>query len=91
MYRLTQNGRELCQAYLTELQAKKKEILDAGIDTADETTLPTEEDIIADIEFIGISEDDPEGPCYYNGWAVTDNYDADYPLLLKVGRDLIEN
>ena len=89
-YMLTENGKKIVNNYILELEAKRKEILDAKKDTADETTLPTLEDIVNDIQFCGVNEDDPDGPCYYNGWGVTDNYDADYPILLKRGRDFIE-
>lgn len=88
-YVLTENGKENVRSYIRELEAKRKEILDAGKDTADETSLPTEEDILSDVELTGISWDDPDGPCYYNGWGVTDNYEADAPICLKLGRDLI--
>ena len=88
-YVLTENGKENVRSYIRELEAKRKEILDAGKDTADETSLPTEEDILSDVGFIGVSWDDPDGPCYYNGWGVTDNYEADAPICLKLGRDLI--
>lgn len=87
MYTLTKNGEKLVEEYLSELRTKRTGILSAGADTANETVLPTKEDIVSDIEFCGIDMDDPDGPCYYNGWAVTDNYDADYPILLKLGRD----
>ncbi len=83
-YELTETGLDNVQQYIKELKAKRKEILDAGKDTIEDTTLPTEDDILADINDLGVDEDGE----YYNGWAVTDNYDADYPLLLKVGRDL---
>ncbi len=89
-FELTDNGREIVESYIRELEAKRKEILDAGRDTADETTLPTIEDIVADICFCGIDWDDPDGPCYYNGWSVTDNYGSDYPVLLKYERDFVE-
>lgn len=88
-FELTKHGIGLVEHYILELKAKRKEILDAGKDTADETTLPTAEDILSDVSFTGIIWDDPNGPCYYNGWAVTDNYDADLPICLKLGRDLI--
>ena len=88
MWFLKDDGKKCAENYIKELKAKRKEILDAGLDTADETEIPTVEDIIADIDLIGINWDDPDGACYYNGWAVTDNHDADYPLLLKVGRDI---
>lgn len=86
---MTENGKKIAKAYIRELEAKRKELLDAGKDTAAETSIPTVEDILSDIEYVGISWDDPNGPCYYNGWAVTDNYDADQPLDLKLGRDFI--
>ncbi len=85
-WRLTDKGRKTADSYIAELKAKRKEILDAGLDSADSTYIPVLEDIVDDVNSLGV---DDEGE-YYNGWAVTDNYDADYPLLLKVGRDLEE-
>ncbi len=85
-YSLTKYGKAMVDVYLSELKAKRKEILDAGKDTAEETNLPTAEEIVSDIEFIGLDEEDD----YYNCWAVTDHYSADYPLLLKRGRHFIE-
>lgn len=86
MYKLTEHGEKITKNYIAELKAKRKEILDAKKDTADKTVLPTIDDILLDVLFMGLDNNDE----YYNGWAVTDNYDADYPLLLKLGRDLIE-
>lgn len=83
----TEEGKRRAENYIRELQAKRKEILDAGKDTADETNIPTEDDLLSDVLFTGISWDDPDGPCYYNGWGVTDNYDSDLPILLKLDRD----
>lgn len=82
-FELTDYGKRMVANYIRELTAKRKEILDAGKDTADETTLPTVEEIEQDINFVGIDSDGE----YVNGWGVTDNYDADTPLLLKIGRD----
>lgn len=90
MYVLTNEGKDRVRGYIRELRAKRKEILDAGKDTADETKIPTAEDILSDISFMGIDWDDPSGPCYVNGWGVTDNYDADYPLSLNLGRDFTD-
>lgn len=81
---LTETGRRNVERYIRELESKAKEIIDAGKDTSDNTTLPTCEDIINDVKWVGL-DDDGE---YYNGWSVTDHYEADYPLLLKYGRDL---
>ena len=79
MIRLTKTGRRKVENFIKELEAKRKEILDAGKDAADETTIPTIEDIEADINW-DITESDGE---YCNGWAVTDNYDSDHPLTLS--------
>lgn len=81
--RFTEIGKTKVKAYITELKAKRKEILDAGLDTADETTLPDEKDILDDIEFF---EEENE---YYNSWGVTDNYNGDNALYLKRGEDYI--
>lgn len=90
-YALTRCGRKKAEDYIRELEAKRKEIMDAGKDTCDSTNIPTVEDIQDDIAFTGVNWDDPDGPCYYNGWGVTDNYESDYPLLLKLGRDFAES
>lgn len=79
MVKLTELGKQEVNTYIREAEAKQKEILDARIDTADDTWLPNEDDILMDIEHF---EEDGE---YCNGWGVTDNYNADYPLYLKRG------
>ena len=88
-YVLTATGEKKAKAYLAELAAKRKEILDAGKDTADDTDLPTVEDIIADVNWDGLALEEEGIKEYCNGWAVTDHYEADYPLLLKFGKDLM--
>ena len=85
MYKLTERGETEVKFYLKELAAKRREIIDTGIDTVEYTNLPTADDILMDIaHFI-----EPNGD-YCNGWGVTDNYDADYPLYLKNGFHFIE-
>lgn len=79
MVELTALGRQEVDTFLRELKAKRKEILDAGRDTGDDTVLPKEDDILMDIEFF---EEDGE---YCNGWGCTDNYNGDSPLYLKRG------
>lgn len=79
MVRLTELGKQEVNTYIREAEAKRKEVLDARIDTADDTWLPDEDDILMDVEHF---EEDGE---YCNGWGVTDNYNADYPLYLKRG------
>lgn len=84
MYKLTDQGRETVEHFIRECQAKRKEILDAGIDTADDTHIPTIEDIESDIAvFI-----DADGE-YYNCWGVIDNNSSDC-LYLKIGVDFTE-
>ncbi len=85
MYIFTENGAEIAQLFIKNCKAKRKEILDAGLDTADDTTLPTLADILCDIpEF-----KDEEGN-YYNAWGVTDEYNSDSPLELKENTDFVE-
>lgn len=81
-----ENGIHLIFNYIKGLEAKRKEILDAGLDSASETELPTIDDIKDDIEFTGIDSDG----VYCNSWGVTDHYNADYPLALRQNEDFIE-
>ena len=84
MYRFTKKGKNKVEGYIKDMEAKRKEILDAGLDTADETTLPTADDILADVND-WVDEDG-----YFNGWGVTDHYDADQPLALFLNEDIKE-
>ena len=81
---LTEKGHRVIEAYLAELKAKRKEILDAHKDTADDTELPTESDILDEIE----EYMDEEGN-YYNNFGVTDHYDGDRDLELKRDEDFV--
>lgn len=80
---LTPSGKEKVAQYIAEMSAKRKEIVDAGLDTTDDTTLPCETDILSDIEAFG------EEDGYCNCWGVTDNYNADHALYLEKGVDYI--
>lgn len=85
-YKLTKTGLDKVNAFIRECEAKRKEILDAGKDTADETTIPSVDDIISDITYgEGVDEDGD----YYNLWGVTDNYNSDYPCALTKGVDFV--
>lgn len=87
-FRLTNKGLKNVRAFLTECEAKRKEILDAKKDTAGDTTIPSVEDILSDINCgVGVDADGE----YYNSWGVTDNYESDRPLGLSVGVDLEEH
>lgn len=84
MYKLTDSGLRKVNFFINECEAKRKEILDARLDTADDTIIPTVGDILSDIEFAL----DEEGN-YYNAWGVTDNYNSDNALYLNFGEDFI--
>ena len=84
---LTKEGKAAVASYIRELEAKRKEILDAGKDTAEDTILPTEEEILEDI-LDYIDWDDPDGPCCRSMWAVTDHYEADEAIALRIGQDI---
>lgn len=85
-YKLTEKGKKEVERYIEECRLKRKEILDADKDTVEETNLPTVETIEEDINFFDI---DDEGE-YWNVWGVTDSYDADGPIVLKLGIDFID-
>ena len=68
---LTPQGKEHVQTYIEELKAKRKEILDAKKDTAYNTNLPNENDILSDMSWVIEESDDGN---YLNNWEVTDNY-----------------
>lgn len=86
MFKLTEKGIENCKRFIKECEAKRKEILDAGKDTAENTTIPTVEELENDVNFFGIDEDGE----YINSWGVTDNYNSDNAIILKLGVDFIE-
>ena len=81
MYRLTEQGKQECERYITELKAKQKEILDAGIDTITKTVLPSVENIEEDMQ------DEVSDNSYIRSWGVTDHYEADCPIMLEKGKD----
>ena len=84
-YDFTVNGYRTVKRFIAECAAKRKTILDAGIDTADETELPTTQDILDDVnDGVGLDEDNE----YYNCWGVTDHFGSQ-PLALIVGEDII--
>lgn len=86
MYKLTEKGVKVCKNFIAECHAKRKEILVAGKDTADETIIPTVEDIESDLNDFGVDMDGD----YYNYWGVTDTYNSDNPICLTFGSDFID-
>lgn len=83
-YRLTAKGLEKAEQYLRELIAYRKEILDAKLDKADDTPIPTIQDIESDIE--SFEEDDE----YYNSWSIADDTTMNMPLCLEYKEDYLE-
>lgn len=67
MITLTSKGGQKVGIFLLHCKAKRKELLDAGKDTANNTKLPEKDDIVRDIEWF--DEDDE----YRNDWGVTDH------------------
>lgn len=83
-YVFTVNGYRTAKRFIAECEAKRKEILDAGIDTADETELPTAQDILDDVNTgVGLDEENE----YFDSWGITDHYNS-CPLSLTVGKEL---
>lgn len=84
-YTYTPIGRLKACHFVRECEVKRKEILDAGIDTADETELPTAQDILDDVNTgVGLDEENE----YFDSWGITDHYNS-HPLSLVVGEDII--
>ena len=80
---LTAKGYREIKYFMNEARAQKKEIMDAGIDTCDDTPEITEADILSDVgASFGEGDFDDE---YLNGWGVTDEHTTDYPLCLHMG------
>lgn len=84
-YTYTPMGRLKACHFVRVCEVKRKEILDAGIDTADETELPTTQDILDDVNTgVGLDEENE----YFDSWGITDHYNS-HPLSLVVGEDII--
>lgn len=86
-YAFTETGAKEIKSWWIDALAKKKDIMDAGIDTDDNTHFPDADEVYEDVlsdfyEFV-----DDEGD-YYNCWGLTDNYDTEM-LALSVGSDVM--
>ena len=88
MIKLTKDGEESLRFQLAKLKAKREKILDAGLDTAIDTPIPTIEDILSDISEFEDEDGDYENGDYFNAWGVTDNYDE--MISLHRGKDFID-
>lgn len=83
-WKLTDIGEKEVESFIKECNAKRKEVLDAKIDTACHTHIPTKEDILQDIN---CGEDLTEDG-YRSVWGVTDNYDLN--IALAYGTDIVQ-
>ena len=83
-WKLIKAGEEQVKYFIKECEAKRKEILDAKIDTACHTHIPTKALILADIN---CGEDLAEDG-YRSVWGVTDNYDLS--IFLEYDIDIVE-
>lgn len=82
IYELTKQGRKTVDNLIAELTAKRKELLDAGKDTAS-FELPTAEDIIKEVEQeFGLAD--------YEGFFSSTDNDEPMHISLKPGRDFIK-
>ena len=82
-YSLTDAGKTKVKHFIEECRIKQDSILKAGLDTAKETTLPSVEDILCNVEDM-VDEDGK----YTNAWSITDNYLSD-PLELNRDDDFV--
>ena len=86
MYTLTPSGLKKIESYIEEIKAKRKEILDAGKDTASSCRIPTSSEIFEDIVQEGFDNFDEAR----SEWAVTDHYSMEKAISLKLGEDVYE-
>ena len=82
-YRLTDAGKTKVKHFIEDCRIKQDSILKAGLDTAKETTLPSVEDILCNVEDM-VDEDGK----YTNAWNITDNYLSD-PLEMHKDNDYV--
>ncbi|MFN2938376.1 hypothetical protein ACKX2D_04930 [Lachnospiraceae bacterium YH-ros2226] len=77
--KLTRNGKAVVAKCLNEMQKRRNEILNAELDTVDNTTLPTEQDILSDIPN-GLDGDGD----YVRRWNCSDHFGFDIFLSHEV-------
>lgn len=82
---LTPAGREALSDYTDYLACLRDAIVGDGPCEAGDMSLPTEDDVVCDIRWLGWDEDGD----YLDCWSVADGCDADEPLALRFGRDFV--
>lgn len=69
-FELTEEGKREVQSFITECKTKRNEVLDNAGDTIKHTTIPTQKEILNDLN----SQEDVDECGYDACWSVTDNY-----------------
>lgn len=69
-FELTEEGKREVQSFITECKTKRNEVLDNAGDTIKHTTIPTQKEILNDLN----SQEDVDECGYDACWGVTDNY-----------------
>lgn len=69
-FELTEEGKREVQSFITECKTKRNEVLDNAGDTIKYTTIPTQKEILNDLN----SQEDVDECGYDACWGVTDNY-----------------
>lgn len=69
-FELTEEGKREVQSFITECKTKRNEVLDNAGDTIKHTTIPTQKEILNDLN----SQEDVDECGYDAYWGVTDNY-----------------
>ena len=69
-FELTEEGKREFQSFITEFNTKRNEVLDNAGDTIKHTTIPTQKEILNDLN----SQEDVDECGYDACWGVTDNY-----------------
>lgn len=69
-FELTEEGKREVQSFITECKTKRNEVLDNAGDTIKPTTIPTQKEILNDLN----SQEDVDECGYDACWGVTDNY-----------------
>lgn len=80
---LTGVGKSKVDDFIKHCRDKRDWLTSNCIDSADDTVLPSYNDIVSDIETFA------ENGEYCNYWAISDNENSDYPLIMVAGRDFV--
>lgn len=83
MITLTHYGMEKFAVNVREMRKKQKEIVEYGVDTATCITLPTLDDLLADIARA------ERGGKYIGEWWLVDNLDIAWPIVMRRGTDYV--